>query len=437
MKLFINKVKILKIPNISQHLFDHNNQFRVYRKVNFPVWLIILFLILHLPVLCEAQVTEKTGQNSQKEALKVFADGGIDRDYMKREIRFVNYVRDPRMADVYLLITDQSTGSGGREYTINYQGQNIYAGINDTLKFIRNSTDTYEIYRRGMIEVIKQGLMRYVVTTPIINDISISYEPTVKKTVPKEDKWKKWVFSIGSGIELDGEKYEKDWNSDISLSAGKITEKWKFTSHSSYDYSQNEYEHDERIIKDIRRELDASSRLAKKMGEHWAIGVNGNIDSDVRQNNKLSVEFTPQIEYNLFPYSEYSRKQFPIQIGLSLNHHDYYEETIYDKTSEIVSNINMSAVSVITEKWGSVINVLEGSFYLHDLDKNNFEWVNILNFRLFKGFSINTLLVVNLIHNQLYLEKGDLTVEEVLLHRKQFETRYNYHISFGFSYSFG
>jgi hypothetical protein len=409
----------------------------VYPTVNCALWFFLLLLCVQLSVPVQAQINGETEENVQKKALTVFAEGGISRDYMKREIRFINYVRDPRMADVYVLITSLSTGSGGTEYTITYQGQNNYEGINDTLKFIRNRTDTYEIYRRGMIKVIKQGLMRYVATTPTISDISVSYKPSIRKIVPEIDKWKKWVFSIGFDADLDVEKSEKGYDFNINLSASKITEKWKFTSYFRYDYDENKYEYEERTIKDIRRRLSARSMLAKKIGDHWGIGVAGNVNSDVRYNNKLSVELSPTIEYNLYPYSEYSRRQFPIRIGISLSHNDYYEETIYDKTSEYLSKMFMSAANIMQGKWGSVINIVSGSFYLQDFKKNNFEWVNIFNFRLFEGFSINAFTVVNLIHNQLYLEKGGLTIEEVLLHRKQFETRYSYYISFGFSYSFG
>ena len=437
MKSHKNKTKNLIILILFQRLFHRDNPITVYRKINRVIWLLVLLFSTQLSTPCQAQISGKTDENSQKKALKVFAEGGISGDYMKREIRFVNYVRDPRMADVYILITSQSTGSGGTEYTITYQGQNDYEGIDDTLKFIRNRTDTYEIYRRALIKVIKQGLMRYVATTPAIDDISISYKPPERKIVPKVDKWKKWVFSIGFDAEIDGEEHEKQYNFDINLSANRITEKWKFTSYFSYGYNEDRFEHEGRIIKDIRRRLHVSGMLAKKMGEHWAIGVNGNLDSDVRYNNKLSVEFAPSIEYNLFPYSEFSRRQFPIRIGIAFNHHDYYEETIYNKKSEFLSKAFMSAANVIQGKWGSVINVLSGSFYVQDFDKNNFELVNIFNFRLFKGFSIDTLIVVDLIHDQLYLEKGALTVEEVLLSRKQLETSYNYYISIGFSYSFG
>jgi hypothetical protein len=397
----------------------------------------VLLLSVQLPSPCQEQMKYKTEEDVQKKALKVFVEGGISRDYMKREIRFINYVRDPRMADVYILITSQSTGSGGTQYLISYQGQNNYKGIDDTLKFIRNRTDTYEIYRRGLIKVIKQGLMRYVATTPTISEISFLYKPSARKIIPKIDKWKKWVFSIGFDAEIDVEKSEKGYDFGIRLSASKITEKWKFTSNFSFDYDENRYEYEEMTIKDIRRRLRARSMLARKLGEHWAIGVKGNINTDVRYNNKLSLELSPTIEYNFYPYSEFSRRQFPIRIGISLNHNDYYEETIYNKTSEFLSKMYMSAANVIRGKWGNVINVISGSFYIQDFSKNNFEWVNIFDFRLFKGFSINALTVVNLIHNQIYLKKGDLTVEEVLLKRTQLETRYSYFISVGFSYSFG
>jgi hypothetical protein len=245
------------------------------------------------------------------------------------------------------------------------------------------------------------------------------------------------VFSVGFDTELDGEKYEKDYDFDVSLSARKVTETWKFTSYFRYDYSANQYEHDDETIKDTRKNMRANGRLAKKLSSHWAVGLKGNADSDVRRNNKLTASISPEIECNLYPYSEFSRKQFPIRLGFSLNHHDYNKETIYGKTSEWVGRTYLSASSVIQGKWGNIINVLEGSFYLHDFKKNNFEWVNIFSFRLFKGFSTHALFVVNLIHDQLYLEKGDRSVEEVLLRRKELETSYNYYISFGFSYSFG
>jgi len=60
-----------------------------------------------------------------------------------------------------------------------------------------------------------------------------------------------------------------------------------------------------------------------------------------------------------------------------------------------------------------------------------------LNVRLFEGFSINLFGSVSMVHDQLALRKGDLTQEDVLLHRKQLSTQYDYFASVGFRYTFG
>ena len=64
-----------------------------------------------------------------QEALTVFLDcDRCDDDYIRREITFVNYVRDRTEARVHLLITTQRTG-GGREYMLNYIWREDFAGV--------------------------------------------------------------------------------------------------------------------------------------------------------------------------------------------------------------------------------------------------------------------------------------------------------------------
>ena len=41
--------------------------------------------------------------------------------------------------------------------------------------------------------------------------------------------------------------------------------------------------------------------VAKSLGDHWSIGVDGNLQSSTFDNVELSVELAPAIEYNLFP----------------------------------------------------------------------------------------------------------------------------------------
>ena len=60
-----------------------------------------------------------------------------------------------------------------------------------------------------------------------------------------------------------------------------------------------------------------------------------------------------------------------------------------------------------------------------------------LNIRLLEGFSINLSGSVSRIHDQLALRRGDLSQEDVLLHRRQLSTQYSYYGSIGLRYTFG
>ena len=93
----------------------------------------------------------------RKDALNVFMDAS---DYIKKEIPYVNYVRDLKDAGVYIISTSQPTGSGGREYSYFFVGQHEYTGMNDTVSFASNPDATQEEIRENQVSVLKMGLMR-------------------------------------------------------------------------------------------------------------------------------------------------------------------------------------------------------------------------------------------------------------------------------------
>ena len=128
----------------------------------------LILLGLCLAPLSFGQPQEASSEEWKKSALKVFMDCGFcDIEYIKTEITFVNYVRDRKEAQVHVLISLQSTGSGGREYTLTFLGQHEYSGQEDVLKYYSHKTDTDESIRLGLVQTLKLGLMRYVAKTPI------------------------------------------------------------------------------------------------------------------------------------------------------------------------------------------------------------------------------------------------------------------------------
>lgn len=115
------------------------------------LWISAAFFILSVKTY--PQTGQIASEALKKEAPKVFIDCGIcDIDYIRTEITFVNYVRDRKEAQIHILITTQSTGSGGREYTIAFIGQREFNGINDTHKYYSQQTDTQDEIREGLVK---------------------------------------------------------------------------------------------------------------------------------------------------------------------------------------------------------------------------------------------------------------------------------------------
>ena len=58
---------------------------------------------------------EIQAQPAQREGVRVFLDcDRCDEDYLRKEVTFIDYVRNREDADVHVLVTTQDTGGGGR-----------------------------------------------------------------------------------------------------------------------------------------------------------------------------------------------------------------------------------------------------------------------------------------------------------------------------------
>jgi hypothetical protein len=376
-------------------------------------------------------------QTVESKALKIFLDCDYcDVDYIRTEIAFVNYVRDRKEAQVHVLITTQATGSGGTEYTINLIGQLDYAGMADTLKYVSQKTNTSDEIRHGLVRVLKIGLLRYVAKTPQAEQINVTYnKPAAAKEVV--DKWNYWVFSMNFNSFLNGQKSTDYKSLQGSLTANRVTPVWKINLRLSLSYNENNFDIGTSTISSISRSKNFRALIVKSLGEHWSIGGTGAAFSSTYQNIDLAYEANPAIEYDLFPYSQSTRRQLRVLYKIGPSRYDYDKETIYGKTSETLFNHSLSITLYLQQPWGSVETSLEGSNYFHDFNKNRVDFFSSLSLRLFKGLSIRLFGNYSRIHDQLSLPAAGATPEEILLQRRQLETQYSYFASLGLSYTFG
>lgn len=395
----------------------------------------IYFLI---PFLSPPLTQERTDiEGLKKSAPRVFINCEYcDMEYIKTEIPFVNYVRDRKEAQVYVLITTQRTGAEGREYTINFIGQEEFEGMEDILKFFSRKADTEDEIRKGLIKTIKMGLIRYVARTPIAELLRITMEEEVKPTAV-DDKWNFWVFSLSGNSYLNGEKLSNFYSIWGNISANRVTPELKIKFGLSTNVSRNFFIVDNEEIKSYSRGHSFSGMIVKSINEHWSAGAILQIRSSTYENTKVSFSPAPAIEFNIFPYSQSTRRQLRFLYLIGFITVKYREETIYDKISERLLKEALAITLELKEKWGSISTALEGSHYFHDFNKNRLELRTDLSLRLFKGLSLNIYGNYSRIHDQLSLPKAGASIEEILLKRRMLETTYRYWASIGLSYTFG
>lgn len=362
-----------------------------------------------------------------------------DFEYIKTEITFVNYVLDRQSADVQIIVTRQQTGGGGAEYTLAFMGLKRNAGKDAALKYFSKPTDTEDQFRRGLVNVLKQGLIPYVYDTPLAEFISISYaQKKDYRPTPKSDPWHYWVFGVGVRGGGEFEDQAQRYSYQVNLSANRTTEAMKFRLYAGTNFNHRRYEipDEEPIISDSKRK-NASLSVFKSIDGHWSWGGGTSLYSSTYDNARLYASFGPSVEYNIFPYAEATRRELRLQYRVSFTMRDYYELTIYGKEKENLFSQALQIVLEIKEPWGSIGASVQGSTFVPDLKYNNLRADLGVYINLFRGFSFNVGGRYSRIRDQLSLPGREYSPEEILLELKRLATGYDLSFEIGVNYRFG
>ena len=394
-------------------------------------------------------VAQDSTRSAQASALRVFLDCPdtfCDFDYYRTEITFVNWVRAREFAQVHVLVTTQSTG-GGQQFTIDFIGFERFAGAADTLHWTSTTTDTQDDIRRGLARIFRLGLMRFVAKTPVAPDIEISYKAPATAAAQVHDPWNYWVFRAQMNGNLQGEKTFKFQNWFSTLSANRVTDAWKIRFSVNQNYNQSDFTvttfdslgspSGEEVITSISRGYDASALVVRTVTTHWSAGGRGSVSSSTFLNEKLAASVAAALEYDVYPYSESTRRLLTFRYEIGPKTFRYRDSTIFNRVTETRFNQALNVSLSVKQPWGSTGIAVEASNYLYDFRKNRVTMFGNGEFRLYKGLSLNFFGSVALIHDQLFLPKEGASEQEVLLRRRQLATSYNYFTFFGLSYTFG
>jgi hypothetical protein len=363
-----------------------------------------------------------------------------DSDFFRTEINFVEHVRDRQNADVHLLMTGQSTGSGGREITFSFFGQGRFAGRDAVLKetFVVAASD--DDVRRGMVRVMSLGLVPYVLGTPSAERLRVTVQEAAATAAAAQsrDPWNRWSFRMNVNGNASGESSSSSFNVNTNVNANRTTDDSKVNLNARMNYRESKFElPDGRTFLSPNRDYGIDGLFVQSLGGHWSAGVRSSWAASTFSNQDWAWSGGPAIEWDLFPYSESTRRLLTMNYSVRARVWDYREITIFDRLRETRLSQSLETTLAMRQRWGTLSSSVELASFIPDAKKNHVNFFGEVSLNLFRGLALNLFTNLESVRDQISLPALEATNEEVLVNQRQLATSYRYFMFFGVSYTFG
>ena len=376
--------------------------------------------------------------------LRVFIDcrgPGCDQEFFRRELAWVDHMRDQKDADVHILVTSRGTGGGGTEYAFRFIGHGPWEGQEDSQLRTVEAGETNDGRRRVITQVFGLGLVRFAAATPIGSQLTITAPAgaaSPAQTGAAGDAWNYWVFRTNLNLNVDGESSSKSANVNLNESVSRTTEAWKVNLNAGFNFNESEYDlsEGERFVS-TRRGWNVNGIIVKSLTERWSAAAKAGVSRSTFNNMKRAARVGGGVEYNVFPYDQSTERSLVVQWTAGVTSFRYDEVTIYDKLGDSKWHQALIASLDLRQAFGSTGLTAEFGHYLDDIKANRFVINADADVRLTRGFSFRIDANYQLIHDQLYLSRGEATNEEIIARQQQLQTSYRYFAFVGLTYRFG
>jgi hypothetical protein len=264
---------------------------------------------------------------------------------------------------------------------------------------------------------------------------------TAPLATEKRDKWNFWVFRIGANGEMNGEKVYKTTRFSSDLAVNRTTEKLKieFLVYGSKRNSKYEYANADDTTRFEVKNSDYGffHNTVRSFDSHWSYGYQTSLSNNTFSNFHRKFYFNPAIEYNIFPYQDVNNRFFVLRYGLDVTAYRYYDSTIYNHLRQTLYGHRFSAAITLNQKWGTFNSGLYYRNFFYNWNIRSMGANVNVNVRITGGLSFEVHMSGSIIHDQIYLPKGNVSEQEVLTRRRQLASNFNYRTSFGLNYRFG
>ncbi len=416
-----------------------------------PLALLVAAVALLVPSNLPAQATDTTAAgaapaDSDQKTIRVYLDCPhwlCDFEYFRRQVGYVSWVRDRKVADVQVLVTEQDTGGGGQKITLDLIGRRQFQGIERRLTYTAGPSESDADTRDGLLRVLKLGLAGFLARTDAAGQLDLTYRGEAEvggdqPTTRADDPWNRWVFEFDMGGGFDKQGRSERFNVDGSLSANRTTRELKIDIGLNGEYSESDFQlSEDSTFTSIQRSYGVRTVVVNSIGSHWSVGGQGSVRHSTERNQDLAATGGPAIEYNVFPYSESTRRQLTVLYSVSANTFDYDQTTVFEQLSEERLSHSLNVSLDAEEPWGEVGVSLRGSHFLDAIEQNRVTLSGNAEIQLIQGLSFEVFGVASRVRDQIYLPLEEASREEILVGEREFATDFEYHTRIGFSYTFG
>jgi hypothetical protein len=389
----------------------------------------------------------------QSQAVRVFLDCqggracGSERDFYVTEINFVNWMRDRFDAEVQILVSALINGGGGTEYTVTFIGRKRFEGMTDTLVHNSLPNDPDAKIRGDLSRTFKLGLARYVAKSGLASRLQLAYVSPMglQQASPKslKDPWNFWVFSTNTNFSGSGETRQQFYSGSASFSAARNTESLKLNISASGNYNESDFNVPAGPstpafqVTNIQRGFAMNSLAVWSLSSHWSAGLKAGVSQSDFLNQAFTARLQPAVEYNVFKWSEQTRRQLTFLYNIGPNHYQYQRRTILGFDRENRWSQQFTASLVARQSWGSANVSADWLNYLHDFNRHALTFSGFLDLRIGRGLSMNIGGNVGRVRDQIYLPAAGNTEEEILLRRQALQTDFRIGGFVGIRYQFG
>jgi hypothetical protein len=223
---------------------------------------------------------------------RVFLDcSRCDEDYLRKEITFIDYVRNREDADVHVLVTTQDTGGGGRQWTVKFIGLGAYQGVEQTLIYNQPQSgdarrDACRLRRsvqaRGWCDTLEHGARRSAARH------LQGAEGQAIGTSSSRIRGTTGSSAINAGGDVNGEELSSGRAFRGSFSANRTTDDWRMSFRAARTIATAKFlsrtrtaarDDSQRV-----RDMNLNGLVVKSLTQHWSLGLVGSVNSQTFRN---------------------------------------------------------------------------------------------------------------------------------------------------------